>query len=185
MLWLPALILFLIAAPTAALLLPARSRIEVDTGRGLARVRTRPLWGVAPEIDLFSHNVNDRKANLLQRWRDTPRLLHALLHAPKLVGPTRRLLTDLYALKPAVSRFHVIANAVHPTANLAIELAGQLPDAMRRGVEISRRDGLGLDVVAHFDLRSSPLALMIVLNRYSHAPAVLEFLRRLRGKPKP
>jgi hypothetical protein len=165
------------------LLSPAHAIIEIDTAASLARAKVRPLWGLAPEITLGGAARHGVRRSALRKWRKAPRLLHALLVAPKLIGPVRQLLRDIAALKPRASRISAAANAAHPTANLLIDLIAGLPASLRQGVEVTTRDGVGLDLAVHLDATASPLRLYCIAHRFRSAPGVREFARRLSAKP--
>ncbi len=165
------------------LLSPARTVLEIDTSHGLAHLRLRPLFGFGPE-SAFMRNRGDvkrsRVTKLLSRLRDLPRMAHAALLLPKLVTPAKQLLTDIGAMKPSASRIMLSVNAAHPLANLAVEVVGALPDALRRGIEIRPREAIGLDLVAHIEADASPLRLWQIYWRLRTEPNVDEFLSRLR-----
>lgn len=171
-------------------LAPARTLLEIDSAKGLAHMRVRPLWGLAAESEFIRNRGNSktsRISNLLKRIRDLPRMAHAALIAPKLVAPARQLLRDIGALKPKASTIVVFVNAGHPMANLVIEVAQGLKATSPLGFEIRSREGLGLDLTAHIEANASPLTLWSVYRRFRSEPNVQEFLRRLRreSEPKP
>lgn len=178
-LWLGLAVAGLLVVFALLLLSPAHAIIEIDTAASLARARVRPLWGVAPEIMLGGASRNGVRRSALRKWRKAPRLLHALLVAPKLIGPLRRLLRDIAALKPRASRISAAANAAHPVANLLIDLIAGLPAPIRQGVEITTREGVGLDLAVHLDVNASPLRLYSVARRFRGDPGVREFMHRL------
>lgn len=165
------------------LLSPARTVLEIDTSKGLAHLRLRPLWGLGPE-SAFMRNRGDMKksrvSKLLSRLRDLPRMAHAALLLPKLVTPAKQLLTDIGAMKPSASRIVLSVNAAHPLANLAVEVLGALPESLRRGVEVRTRDTIGLDLLAHIEADASPLRLYQIYGRFRTNESVSEFLGRLR-----
>ncbi len=171
-------------------LAPARTLLELDSAKGLAHMRVRPLWGLAVETEFIRNRGNSKKSrvgSLLKRIRELPRMAHAALIAPKLVAPARQLLKDIGALKPKASTIVVYVNAGHPMANLVIEVAQGLKATSPLGFEIRSREGLGLDLTAHIEANASPLKLWSVYRRFRTEPNVQEFLRRLRkeSEPKP
>jgi hypothetical protein len=171
-------------------LAPARTLLELDSAKGLAHMRVRPLWGLAAETEFIRNRGNSKKSrvgNILKRIRGLPRMAHAALIAPKLVTPVKQLLKDIGALKPKVSTIVVFVNAGHPLANLLIEIAQELKAASPLGFEIRGREGLGLDLTAHIEANASPLTLWSVYRRFRTEPNVQEFLRRLHkeSEPKP
>jgi len=182
LIWLLLALAGLIVVFALLLLSPARALIEIDTAASLARAKVRPLWGLAPEITLGGAARHGVRGSALRKWRKAPRLLHALLVAPKLIGPVRQLLRDIAALKPRASRISAAANAAHPIANLLIELIAGMPVSLRHGVEITTREGVGFDLAVHIDATAAPLRLYSIVHRFRSASGVREFMRRLGAK---
>lgn len=172
-----------IAIVLLVLLAPARVVIAVDTKANEAAARLRLLWGLCPQVSFESakRTKSSRVTRVIKGLRDAPRLVHALLVAPKLLPVLRRLLSRLHRLKPEKERLSISLNLLHPKLNVVIAVAEELGGLP--GVTISKRDQFGVDVDAAFVLRASPLRIWLIWTFFRTAPPTREFFRRLRKNP--
>jgi hypothetical protein len=177
----------IVLAPLGAFLLPARTRIIVDTGGTTARAEMRTLFGMGPTM--FARALPQEDAgNPLPVFGDTARISQALM-TPGIADAAYEAVRQLFALGPKLARIELLLNLGDPAQNRVVETAVQAPlavapAAIRNAVTIGKCEAPGAELRATFELDAPPAALHSIYAKFKGAPAVREFRRRLKRKPK-
>ena len=173
--------------PLAMYLLPARTKIVVDTPTSTARAEMRLLWGLGPPI-IARALPKQGNGSPLAFFNDAVRIAHALM-TPRIADEAVAVVRELYEHEPRVAQVRFGLNLGDPSKNLVVQTGTQaalalLPAALRQRVEIYKCDAPGAELHGQFELDASPAKLNSIYGRFRSSRAVREFRRRLTKKAK-
>lgn len=176
-----------ILLPLACYVLPARTKIIVDTPTSTARAEMRLLWGLGP-VSIARALPKQENGSPLAVFNDVGRIAHALM-TPGIADAAYGGLRSLYELKPRVMRVAVGVNLGDNAQNLVVQTAVQAalaaaPAALRERVSVSKSEAPGAELSCDIELNASPAQLSAIWGRFRRSRAVQEFRRRLTKKQK-
>ena len=186
--WGAALAVGAIFIALAMYVLPARTRIVIDTPTSTARAEMRPLWGLLPVMyarSLPQTGVGEP----LAVFNDVARIGPALM-TPGLADAVYDAIARLFALHPREARISLGLNLADPAQNVVVQTAAQAalamaPASLRERVAISKCEAPGAEVSMQFEVIASPARVLSIRDRFRRSRAGREFQRRLKRKPKP
>lgn len=174
--------------PLAMYLLPARTKIVLDTPTSTARAEMRLLWGLGPPI-IARALPKQGNGSPLAFFNDAVRIGHALM-TPRIADEAIAVVRELYAHEPRVAQMRFGLNLGDPSKNLVVQTAAQaalaaVPAALRQRIEIYKCDAPGAELHGQFELDASPAKLNGIYGQFKSSRAVREFRKRLSKKSKP
>lgn len=172
----------------AAIYLPARTVIIIDTQTSTARAEQRVLGGLGPTIYKRMLPATDVGAPI-PVFQDVERIGPALM-TPGIADATYEAIRRLSALKPKVAAFSLHLNLGDPAQQRVVETAAHAslavaPAAIRERVIVARSELPGAEISARFELDVSLSQINSIYNELVNSRAGREFRKRLKRKPKP
>lgn len=176
-----------ILIPLACYVLPAQTKIIIDTPTSTARAEMRLLWGLGPVSIARALPKGDHGAPLAI-FNDAIRIGHALM-TPGIADAAYAALRSLYDLKPRVVQVTIGVNLGDNAQNVVVQTAVQAalasaPAALREQVTIKRNEAPGAELSGEIKVNASPARLAAIWNRLRGSRAAQEFRRRLIKKRK-
>jgi hypothetical protein len=172
----------------AAIYLPARTIIIIDTQTSTARAEQRVLGGLGPMVYKRMLPAND-VGTPIPVFQDPERIGPALM-TPGIADMTYEAIRRLFALNPKVAAFSLHFNLGDPAQQRVVDTAAHAslavaPAAIRERVIVARSELPGAEISARFELDASVAQINSIYNDLLNSRAGREFRKRLKRKPKP
>lgn len=177
-----------ILIPLACYVLPAQTKIVIDTPTSTARAEMRLLWGFGPVSIARALPKSDHGAPLAI-FNDAIRIGHALM-TPGIADAAYAGLRSIYALKPRVVELRLGVNLSDSAQTRVVQTAVQAalaaaPAALREKVVLIGSEAPGAELSGEIKVNASPAQLAGIWSRFRNSRAAQEFRRRLTKKQKP